>query len=245
MVSVVVPTFNRAHMIARAIGSISDETFTDWEVIVVDDASSDDPRCALREYAEDDRLRFFHHERNRGPSASRNTGIAVARDRYLAFLDSDDLWQRNKLEVQIAAIEFQPDPDLALCVTKTQIVMPGGWSRIRSRDEPATSRSVAELFAQLSSLLLSRKLAERITFRKCLRRFEDHLFVVQAEVLVARYLLNPEVLTAWVNEDREDRICSRDDFKTCTAIFGRGRKLNSLPCANGFRGRVLRTFNVE
>ncbi|HEX7044865.1 MAG TPA: glycosyltransferase [Burkholderiales bacterium] len=104
LVSVVVPTFNRPGLVGRAIASALAQTVSDIEVIVVDDAPSEETRAAVGRIG-DRRVRYLAHERNRGPSASRNTGIAAARGRLIAFLDDDDEWLPAKIEKQLACLD--------------------------------------------------------------------------------------------------------------------------------------------
>jgi len=99
-VSVVLPTFNRADTVGRAIRSVLDQTFTDLELIVVDDGSTDDTVAVLARFA-DPRLRVLRSTVNRGVSAARNKGIEEARGRFIAFEDSDDSWRPQKLQRQI------------------------------------------------------------------------------------------------------------------------------------------------
>ena len=103
-VSVIIPTYNRAHLVGRAIRSVLDQTRQDFELIVVDDGSTDKTGRVVRSFT-DDRIRYLRHERNRGGAAARNTGIKAARGTYIAFLDSDDEWLPEKLEKQVE--EFQ------------------------------------------------------------------------------------------------------------------------------------------
>ncbi|MDS0261401.1 glycosyltransferase [Haloarcula sp. S1CR25-12] len=103
-VSVVVPAYERADVVGRAIDSALAQTMADLEVVVVDDGSSDGTRGVVEGY-DDERVRPLAHERNRGVSAARNTGVAAARGEYVAFLDSDDEWLPRKLERQLAAVD--------------------------------------------------------------------------------------------------------------------------------------------
>lgn len=103
-VSVIIPTYNRARLIGRAIRSILNQTFQDFEIIVVDDGSTDNSKdicCSLN----DSRLHYIRHEQNRGGGAARNTGIVAAQGEYIAFQDSDDEWLSDKLERQIQILE--------------------------------------------------------------------------------------------------------------------------------------------
>jgi glycosyltransferase involved in cell wall biosynthesis len=102
-VSVIVPTYNRAVKVRPTIESALGQTFTDLEVIVVDDGSSDDTGRMLREIYSD-RIRYYY-QTNQGVSAARNKGIEEARGQWIAFLDSDDLWEKDKLEWQFKALE--------------------------------------------------------------------------------------------------------------------------------------------
>ncbi len=105
-VSVVIPTYNYGHFVTGAVESALAQTYTDREVIVVDDGSTDDTRDRLAPF--EGRIRYIHQE-NRGLSAARNTGIRAARSPLIAFLDSDDLWHPEKLAVQARYIEGHPE----------------------------------------------------------------------------------------------------------------------------------------
>ena len=101
-VSVIIPTYNRAHLIGRAIQSVLNQTYQDFEVIVVDDGSTDNTEEVIKEYQEQDRrIRYIRHEKNKGGSAARNTGIKLAKGKYIGLLDDDDEWLPEKLEKQM------------------------------------------------------------------------------------------------------------------------------------------------
>ncbi|TAK34595.1 MAG: glycosyltransferase family 2 protein, partial [Saprospiraceae bacterium] len=103
-VSVIIPTYNRAKTIERAIDSVLNQTFSDLELIVVDDCSTDFTVDVIKQYT-DERLIYIRHENNRGEGGARNTGIRNSRAKYIAFLDSDDEWFPNKLEKQMPVIQ--------------------------------------------------------------------------------------------------------------------------------------------
>ena len=100
-VSIIIPTYNRASLLSRAINSVLSQTFSDFEIIVVDDYSKDNTK-AIIEGLNDPRVRYIYHERNRGAAAARNTGIRLSKGEYIAFLDSDDEWLPEKLDKQIS-----------------------------------------------------------------------------------------------------------------------------------------------
>lgn len=106
MISVVIPTYNRAGLLKKAVDSVLGQTFRDFELIVVDDGSSDGTEALLSSYG--DRLLSIRQE-NRGPSAARNRGVREAHGELIAFLDSDDWWDREKLSLQVKAMEENPE----------------------------------------------------------------------------------------------------------------------------------------
>ena len=105
-VSVVIPTYNRAAVVQEAIQSVMLQTYPDYEVIVVDDGSTDNTRDVVSAFSGKVRYLF---QQNRGRSAARNHGIRLARGRYIAFLDSDDMFLPEKLGVQVSALESGQD----------------------------------------------------------------------------------------------------------------------------------------
>jgi glycosyltransferase involved in cell wall biosynthesis len=113
-VSVVIPTYNRAHTVVACIESALAQSFTGLEVIVVDDGSSDDTGSVLKQ-AFGDRIRYYF-QTNQGASVARNRGVEEAQGEWIAFLDSDDLWENEKLEWQLKALE-QFGPQCGGCYT--------------------------------------------------------------------------------------------------------------------------------
>ncbi len=101
-VSVVIPTFNRSNFVSNAIDSVLKQTYKDYEIIVVDDGSTDDTAEKLSAYV--NQIRYVY-QKNQGVSAARNKGIELARGEWIALLDSDDLWLPIKLECQLRAIK--------------------------------------------------------------------------------------------------------------------------------------------
>lgn len=109
MVSVVIPTYNRANYIGQAIDSVISQSYSQTEIIVIDDGSTDDTPRVVASYGE--RVRYVWQE-NSGIGAARNHGVRLSSGEFLGFLDSDDLWQAEKLERQLAA--FLTDSKLKL-----------------------------------------------------------------------------------------------------------------------------------
>ncbi len=112
LVSVVIPTFNRADWLAESVGSVLEQTYPQVELIVVDDGSTDPTPEVVQGFG--DRLIYMRVD-HRGVSAARNRGVAASRGTLVAFLDSDDVWQRDKVARQVAL--FRGQPDVQVCYT--------------------------------------------------------------------------------------------------------------------------------
>lgn len=117
-VSIIIPTYNRGAIVSKAIESVLGQTYTDHELIVVDDGSTDDTRDRLQDYA--GRIQYFY-QANRGFSAARNAGVDLARGEWIAFLDSDDLWHATKLERQFEVLAALGG-EFGACVTDCRYV---------------------------------------------------------------------------------------------------------------------------
>lgn len=110
-VSIVTPTFNRAEFIREAVESVLGQTMPDWELLIVDDGSTDTTREVLAPYQTDPRIHYLYQP-NQGQSIARNNALAKARGDCVGFLDSDDLWCADKLERQLALFDKHPDVDI-------------------------------------------------------------------------------------------------------------------------------------
>lgn len=103
MISIITPSYNSLTFISQAIESVLAQTYSDWEMLIIDDCSTDDSASIIRQYCEEDkRIKYFKTTYSSGsPTLPRNIGIENAMGRYIAFLDSDDVWLPNKLEEQL------------------------------------------------------------------------------------------------------------------------------------------------
>jgi glycosyltransferase involved in cell wall biosynthesis len=110
-VTVIIPTYNRSKRVCRAVSSVIDQTYKDFEIIVIDDASTDDTIEKLKDFG--DRIKIIIHHENKGVSAARNSGIKKATGKFIALLDSDDYWMPEKLRIQISF--FNENPEAVIC----------------------------------------------------------------------------------------------------------------------------------
>ncbi|RQG95377.1 glycosyltransferase family 2 protein [Natrarchaeobius chitinivorans] len=233
-ITVVVPTYNRAETLPRALDSALEQTVDDIEVVVVDDGSSDRTPSVLAQY-DDPRLRQVVHAANRGANAARNTGLERARGEYVAFLDSDDAWHPEKLERQLEILEQRSDEWVgAYCDATFDLSGPIGRLRtavataLAHTDEERTMEGGDELIGEIladnvqpgagSTLLVRTDVAREVGgFDEDLERFQDpefclrvlregNLAYVDDELVVRDETSNP---SADVVESANDRYLSR------------------------------------
>ncbi len=139
-VSVVIPTFNRRDKVVRAIASVLFQTTTDYEIIVVDDGSTDGTSSLLKQFRSP--VSVITHSRQMGVSAARNTGVRSAASPFIAFLDSDDYWLPEKLAVQLSF--FLKHPEAVACQTEEQWIRKG----VRVNPKLKHSKPTGDIFAQ-------------------------------------------------------------------------------------------------
>lgn len=128
-VSIIIPTHNRAEMLQRAVKSVLLQTWKGgFEIIIVSDGSNDNTEDVVRLF-NDSRIQFFKHNEARGASAARNTGMRAAKGEYIAFLDDDDEWTSNKLEIQMPVIE-NSGPEIGLVYAWMEYFIDGESHRV-------------------------------------------------------------------------------------------------------------------
>ncbi len=126
LVSVIIPTYNRAEYISEAIESVLKQTYTNFELIIINDGSTDETQNIIEEYAKKDkRIKIFKNEVNKNTVYSRNKGISHAKGKYIAWLDDDDVYMENKLEAQVEFMEKNQD----IVLSGTDISLKNGDNR--------------------------------------------------------------------------------------------------------------------
>ena len=126
LVSIITPMYNNETVIEETINSVRQQTYSNWELLLVDDASTDKTMTKAKALVNvDDRIKLFVQPSNKGAAEARNLGTEMAKGSYIAFLDADDLWQENKLEVQIAIL-----------TKSTADVCFGSYELINSKSQP-------------------------------------------------------------------------------------------------------------
>jgi len=203
-VSVIIPTYNRANFITEAVDSILIQDYSDVEIVVIDDGSDDDTKVMLRPY--ENKIRYFYQE-NKGLGEARNKGIKEAHGKYIALLDSDDLWLPGKLQLQIACMEAKPE--IGLCCTNFHQFNDEGV--IQGRDQESWE-AYQRYGLTLNTIFLNEEpLVNVVGPELCHDGNGTFLF----GNIFTEYLLGPLLLSS-------------------TAVLKRSLALDVIPCMNGF-----------
>lgn len=178
LVSVVVPTHNRAPLLVRALRSALAQTHRNLEVIVVDDASNDETPHRVRDF-HDARIRYLRHEVNRGGGATRNTGVRAARGEYIAFLDDDDEWSPAKIERQLQSIAGHGAVICGFMLDAGHGAVPGTRTRgSRTVVTPAMLRRTVVGWGA-STFMVSSAIARTVEFDEELASGQDWDFLIR------------------------------------------------------------------
>jgi len=179
-ISVIIPTYNRSGLLKSAIDSVLSQISRDYELIVVDDGSTDDTIALVRSYGE---ALVYIKQENRGPSAARNRGIEASRGKLIAFLDSDDRWHSKKLLLQVEAMEREP----GYLISHTGEVWYRNGELLRHKKKHKKlsgyifERSLSMCMVSMSTVIARRELFDHIGyFDEALPCCEDYDFWLRA-----------------------------------------------------------------
>lgn len=163
-VSVIIPTYNRADLLIRAIQSVLNQTFKNFELIIVDDGSSDNTKERVQELQkEDEIIKYLWQENSGTPAGALNAGIKIAKGKYVAFLDDDDEWLPQKLEKQLALFHNSKTPNLGIVGCGSFIIRGG---TVKTYQFPKTGNILKSLLEKSVFLSCSSNLIKRDVFAK-------------------------------------------------------------------------------
>jgi glycosyltransferase involved in cell wall biosynthesis len=200
-VSVILTTFNRSALVRRAIDSVLGQTLEDFELIVVDDCSTDSTGEVVSAI-DDPRISLIRNERNLGLAEARNAGIRIARGAFVCFLDDDDELLPDKLSEQVAAFDKEDNKDDVLLWT--QAIVDDGVSTtikpargLRDREPLSEYLMRGEGALPIHALMVTRRLLSNTMFAAGERRFEDYTWLLRLEARGVRFVLVERALIIW------------------------------------------------
>lgn len=237
LITVVIPSYNRKTILGRTLNSVLNQTYSNLEVIIVDD-NSDDGTYELFCNHEDKRVKVVKHQINKGGASARNTGIRMAKGEFIAFLDSDDEWVKDKVEKQLKHFEKVGDDNTILFA---QIALDKiEESRLLPKDDNFNRQEHISDYLFLKNGLISTdllfmktKLAREVMFTENLMRHQDYDFVLNAFSKGKQFGYLHEVLAIW-HRSGNDRMGKMIDYELSYTWACENRKLFTHDAFVGF-----------
>lgn len=220
LISIVIPTYNRAHVLPRAIDSVIAQTYPHWELLIVDDGSDDGTEELVGDYTErDPRIKYFQRpdDRLRGGNACRNIGAENAKGEYVAYLDSDDYWKDERL---LKCVAFMENGNVDCIYSGRILIKNGVYSIGRSRTMNPSESAIDFLLSKNSlavtpSLVLRIQIVHELKWDESLLRNQDWDFFIRvSKKFKWEYLDNFDVVCI---KDQEDR--KQIDIPSCLRVY--------------------------
>ncbi|MGG4548002.1 glycosyltransferase [Rossellomorea marisflavi] len=241
LISVIVPTFNRGHMIRRTINTVLNQTYNNFELIIVDDGSTDDTMIEVKRFS-DKRIKYHKLDNNSKGRKTRNCGIKIAEGQFIAFLDSDDEWDLKKLEKQIKFItENNLFNKKFMCFTDLVIKTPRKSKE--QKNNCFNNENLMEYIlvegneVQTSSYILPTLLAKNTLFNENLKKHQDWDFCLRLLKNGAQLYNIPESLSVWNVGKSDTRISNSYKSENVSLTWFNNNKV-------WFTKRSMLAFNV-
>jgi len=211
--SIIIPTYNRANIIARALQSVKDQSFTSWECIVVDDGSTDNTEAAIKQWmAQDKRFRYIRQQ-NAERSVARNNGIKNACGKYICFLDSDDEYLFNHLSALYEKIQAESEPS-ALFFTHALMIKNNAEpieQKFRKMEGPAFEYLMENPLIP-ARVCVHHEILARIRFREDVVIVEDQILWANISIYYPVFQIKKDTIIYHINNENSVNI-SRNCFK--------------------------------
>jgi len=207
-VSVVIPTYRRPEVLAKAIDSVLEQTFQAFDIIIVSDGYHEETDIMMKSYRDNDRIHYYTYETNKGANHARNYGIKKSTSEYIAFLDDDDFWDNTKLEKQVNVLD--ENPNIGLVYTGKKIVYPSldiSYENLPSEVGDLSEKIFYSNYIGSTSnvMIRSRILEETGLFDERLPSMQDReLWLRVCQVTEIGAVSEP--LFIYVNQDSNDQI---------------------------------------
>lgn len=228
LISVVIPTYNREKIIKKCITSVLNQSYSNIEVIVVDDCSEDNT-IEIIKTIKDDRIKVYKLDRNSGACAARNFGINKSKGKYIAFQDSDDIWLENKLEQQYKYL-LDKKVDMVFCGmnryndkdSKKQFFPSFGFDE----DKNHLYQELYENRVSTQCILIKKEVAEKIKFDESIKRYQDWDYAIRISMKYKMCFLNEPLVESEIQENSISKNVSRKN--ALTVIYNKYKNLIEL-----------------
>jgi len=179
-IDIIMPNYNKGNFIFQAIKSVVDQSHKNWKLYIIDDNSSDNSKNEVLKFKKDKRIKYFFLKKNRGPSYCRNFGLKKSKSKFVAFLDSDDYWKKNKLKLQI---DFMIKKNYSFTFTDyIPIIQNNNFKKVLKKTDIVNTftfnKFIINSSINTSTIILERKHSSKIFFKN-LKLMEDYIFKCQ------------------------------------------------------------------
>ena len=244
LISVVVPIYNRSHLIKNTINSILNQSYQNFEIILIDDFSQDVNQLkSIITEINDERINLLFHTENKHGAAARNTGIIAAQGHYVAFLDSDDVWNSEKLELclnynikshQVLYSKFKNQGHYYPKRAKQNLESVGDYLLVNAQA------------MQTSTLFMQTSIAKQVMFDQSLVRFQDYDFTIRLEHHGAEFIFIDAPIVSMLDDDKGSRISNSVNAEPAIFWLDKIAPLISLEAKKSFYiNRVVRLLIIS
>ncbi|MCX6752830.1 MAG: glycosyltransferase family 2 protein [Candidatus Nomurabacteria bacterium] len=229
-ISIIIPTYNSSKFIRNTIQSVLEQTYTDWELLIIDDCSKDETEEIIKEYKKKEpKIKFYKTDNNSGgPALSKNIGIKNSNGSYIAFLDHDDEWHKEKLEKQIKLFENSKDKNLGIVSTFLDIKEKETIIKYSKNYRKDILKYLASgNFLMTSSCIMVKKdVFEKIgLFDKSLSVSDD----LDMWIRIAKNNYNfdyvPEYLTTYIYHNKNASLINRENYTETKLLFKKHKEI--------------------
>ncbi|WP_223033955.1 glycosyltransferase family 2 protein [Hanstruepera marina] len=237
MVSIIIPTYNRANLIGETLDSIRQQTYTNWECIIVDDGSTDDTERIVGEYIQNDSRFSFHkrpENRPKGANACRNYGFELAKGTYVNWFDSDDQMHPKKLEVQLKKLSEHQSANYCICQTEVYDLLNDNSLGLRSPKIESGNRFedyiCYKIFWLTTSPLWRTKfiINSKLRFDETLMQSQEYDFHIKALAIDSNYVVENAVLVKMViHEENLSNNWMKNDHKVLSNVKVKQRTIEN------------------
>lgn len=250
LVSIIIPTFNRAHLINETLDSVMVQTYKNWECIIVDDGSTDKTESVVKDYtSENFKFRFYKRPSNlsKGANSCRNYGLEKSNGEYVVFLDSDDLIIQEKLQIQVKMLKEQPSK--IACISQSDCFVGNNKEIIRKFGDVDEDVKLVDLISKktawgLSSGVWLKKSLGNKPFDPHLQGGQDWCFHIKQAIKNPNLFIILDKVTVLVRLDNKSISRSNDYLYTLSRIESRIEVLNTL-CQRSENKEEIEITKVE
>jgi teichuronic acid biosynthesis glycosyltransferase TuaG len=242
LVSIIMPTYNVGELVKDTVGTVLFQTYSNWELLIIDDCSSDNTQSILQDLAShDSRIKCYFSSQNLGAGSSRNIGLSNSNGQYIAFLDSDDLWEPEKLELQI---NFMNQKNAPICHTSFSFIDESGEARngfVNVSESLNLRQNLKRTEIGTSTAMIDRKLVTHdFKFNKIRARQDLKLWIDLLSLGYTSYGLQKELVKYRVR----DGSVSSNKFKMLYVTLKVYCSVRSLPLSKRLYYYFFYVFNA-